>query len=136
MDSQCPKCGGHAARLLEIKAAGGAVYGCLGCGAVIPPISPDSGERRRMQITLHDRQAMPHQVRNWEVEAAKNSQLRALRLALAVKHERDPHEPARQLAHGADLRAGRHRTQAAGAEIGVTTSGLVAWPLASNRWCA
>jgi hypothetical protein len=81
MDTRCPECGSHAARLLEISAAGGNVYGCLGCGAVIPPPSPRRlPKRSRTEGILHDRWVLPHQVRNSESEAAKISRLRTLRL--------------------------------------------------------
>ena len=96
MDSQCPNCGGHAARLLEIRAAGSNVYGCLGCGAVIPAVSPGWPERSRAEGSLHDTWVMPHQVQNLESEAAKISRLRALRLAQAAKDRtRFPGMPAR-----------------------------------------
>jgi predicted RNA-binding Zn-ribbon protein involved in translation (DUF1610 family) len=83
MSAHCPKCGSQAARLLGMSAAGAAEYSCLGCGALIPSVPQISPERL---TRILDRHVVPHQVQNWEAEAAKIARLRALRQAQAVGH--------------------------------------------------
>jgi hypothetical protein len=82
MERQCVKCGSHAVRLLELRPAGASEYGCLGCGAVIPPKST-------VAEILRDKAVMPYQPPDWHSEAAKIARLRALRLAQATnRHPR------------------------------------------------
>jgi hypothetical protein len=70
---RCSKCRSHAARLLELRPSGASEYGCLGCGAAIPP-KPTVAE------TIHAKAVAPYRPQNWESEAAKIARLRALRM--------------------------------------------------------
>jgi hypothetical protein len=83
MKRQCVKCGSRAVRLLELLPAGASEYGCLGCGAIVPP----KGSYDLVQI-VRQRAVTPHRPPDWESEAAKIARLRALRLGQATKPSR------------------------------------------------
>jgi hypothetical protein len=97
MTVNCPKCGGHAARLLGMRAAGGPEYSCLGCGALIPP-APSAAERLARELIA--RRTAPYQTHDWGTEAAKIAKLRALRLAQALKHRSGFHDSPRGSGRG------------------------------------
>jgi hypothetical protein len=83
---RCSKCRSHAARLLELRPSGASEYGCLGCGAAIPP-KPTVAE------TIHAKAVAPYRPQNWESEAAKIARLRALRMGRDARKSRAETRP-------------------------------------------